>query len=584
MNDRSVSRRGLGRMRRPVRWPLLACLMLVLLWTATASPADYYIDAGKGNDAKNGRSPAEAWRSLFNVRHAYFSPGDRILLKRGETWRETLHISSSGSASRPIVIGSYGSGERPLILGSDSRKGPSWWKKEAPGLWFTEGVNKRPQMIFHGGVGSPRKNEKVKLSSPWDWWYDAARRRVYIRLEENPGAHSVELTARNGVGFSHASHITLRDLEIAYAEFGIGLWGASHWVIENVLIRDVTEVCVQGNNASRHVTVRDSMFQDWNWRGFRAKPGAGEDFMGYGVQVIHPDSSRASDNWVISGNIFRIVNMESGEDTTAINIDRQGHASLIAGNTITGNHRTAGGIMVWRPKGTAPTVIRGNVMKDLGQIGILLQEFQVNNYTAGVVVEKNILVNTCTGDHEDQEALRVWPMNDAPVTIRHNLIAGTPPGKHRHEGIKVRESSAASVYNNTIAGTDIGLSVQRRSSRVVVKNNISSGNRVASFHVDETATVVESHNLFHGNVLGVTLSAESITADPRFADAARGDFRLHPSSPAVDRGLSMGSGQTDLDGNPRPRGKGWDMGAYEHGPGKAGGKAAPGSHTPAQRK
>ncbi len=558
--------------------------ILVLAWIGLALPADYYIDAGNGKDANSGRSPSEAWKSFTNVSRKIFSPGDSIFLKRGGLWREKLDIRSSGSADRPITVGAYGSGERALILGSDSRKGPSWWKMESPGIWFTEGVNKKPQMIFHDGVGSQRKAARGELASPWDWWYDAVRRRLYVRLGENPGSHSVELTARNGIGFSPASHIVVRDLEIAYAEFGIGLWGASSWVIEGAYIHDVSEVCVQGNNASRYVTVRNSIFQDWNWRGFKARPGDGEAFMGYGVQVIHPDSSRASDNWVISNNIFRIVNMESGEDTTAINIDRQGHASLIAGNTITGNRRTAGGIMVWRPKGTVPTVIRDNVMKDLGQIGILLQEFNVNRYTAEVVVERNILTNTCTGDHEDQEALRVWPMNEAPVTVRNNLINGTPPGKFLHEGIKVREANAASVYNNTIYKTDIGLSVQRRSSRVVVKNNISAGNRVAAFQVDSTATVVESHNLYNGKVLGVPLSAGSIAADPKFVDPGRGNFRLLPSSPAIDRGSAMDRGQTDLEGTPRPQGKEWDMGAYEHTPKPAGEKPTPGTYTPRPRK
>lgn len=581
MRENGESKTRPGRtMMRPVRWPLLVSAILVLLWAGAAYPADYYIDAGTGSDANSGTSPSKPWKSLYNVRHRHFSPGDTISLKRGETWRETLHINSSGAAGRPIVIGAYGSGERPLILGSDSKASPSAWTMEAPGLWYTGGVQKRPQMIFHDGVGSVRRNAKGELSAPWDWWYDPARRRLYVRLDDNPGKHAVELAARNGVGFSPASHITLRDLEIAYAEFGVGLWGASHWVIENVSIHDVTEVCVQGNNASRHVTVRNSDFRDWNWRGFRAKPGAGEAFMGYGVQVIHPDSSGASDNWVISGNRFRIVNMESGEDTTAVNIDRQGHASLIADNTITGARRTAGGIMVWRPKGTAPTVIRGNVLKDLGQIGILLQEFNVNNFTAGAVVERNVLTNTCTGDHEDQEALRVWPMNGAPVTVRNNLVNGTRAGRFAHEGIKVREAGAASLYNNTVTGTDIGLSVQRRSSRVVVKNNISAGNRVAALQVDGTSTVIEGHNLFSGKILGLSLSASSLAADPGFTDAGRGNFRLRPSSPAIDRGADMGAGHTDLEGTARPQGKGWDIGAYEHSPGGAAGKSLPQDRAP----
>jgi hypothetical protein len=41
------------------------------------------------------------------------------------------------------------------------------------------------------------------------------------------------------------------------------------------------------------------------------------------------------------------------------------------------------------------------------------------------------------------------------------------------------------------------------------------------------------------------------------------DFHLKPTSPAVDAGTSTDAPNTDLEGNPRPVGAGFDMGAYE---------------------
>lgn len=44
---------------------------------------------------------------------------------------------------------------------------------------------------------------------------------------------------------------------------------------------------------------------------------------------------------------------------------------------------------------------------------------------------------------------------------------------------------------------------------------------------------------------------------------AANDYHLLASSPAVDAGLTLTQINTDLDGNPRPQGAGYDIGAYK---------------------
>ena len=54
--------------------------------------------------------------------------------------------------------------------------------------------------------------------------------------------------------------------------------------------------------------------------------------------------------------------------------------------------------------------------------------------------------------------------------------------------------------------------------------------------------------------------------DPLFVDVAAGNFHLQPGSPAIDAGFPLAQVTNDFDGDPRPRGPGYDIGAFETAP------------------
>jgi len=101
--------------------------------TETGLGVTYYVDYTAGNDGFSGLTPDLAWKTIAKVNAASLSPGDSVLFKRGETWREQLTVPSSGSAGSPITFGAYGTGDDPKIYGSTQVSG--WDQDDIPGEW-----------------------------------------------------------------------------------------------------------------------------------------------------------------------------------------------------------------------------------------------------------------------------------------------------------------------------------------------------------------------------------------------------------------------------------------------------------------
>jgi len=93
---------------------------VLIFGTVSARATTYYVSESSGDDSWTGRAPSPAggrsgpWKTLGQA-STHYDPGDRILLKCGDTWNEELHPLGSGTPTDPIVIGSYGTGNKPII-------------------------------------------------------------------------------------------------------------------------------------------------------------------------------------------------------------------------------------------------------------------------------------------------------------------------------------------------------------------------------------------------------------------------------------------------------------------------------------
>lgn len=159
---------------------------------------------------------------------------------------------------------------------------------------------------------------------------------------------------------------------------------------------------------------------------------------------------------------------------------------------------------------------------------------------------------------EGGDGIVIW--HGAGNIIRNNIIYGN----HMY-GIRVNENHTFSdrpnlIYNNTVykngftyvSGGYPGIYTtsgnQSPGRTSIIKNNISYGNAAEDQIANTGPGVVLSNNL---------------TTDPKFVNAGARDFRLQSTSPAIDEGVTLNQVPTDIRGYLRPRGRAYDIGAYE---------------------
>ena len=132
------------------------------------------------------------------------------------------------------------------------------------------------------------------------------------------------------------------------------------------------------------------------------------------------------------------------------------------------------------------------------------------------------------------------------------------------------------IINNTFAhngrdGWGGGIGIENtQMQNVVIRNNICSQNIYSQMAADASILpeLTVDHNLTDGDrdpdyeFYGV---GDLVDVSPSFVNPLMGDYHLLAGSPAIDHGSAVGAPGTDFDGQARPYGAGYDIGAYEVG-------------------
>ena len=156
--------------------------------------------------------------------------------------------------------------------------------------------------------------------------------------------------------------------------------------------------------------------------------------------------------------------------------------------------------------------------------------------------------------------------------VRNNLIHDNARTGGGGAGMIVSRGSGNLIYNNVIwHNPGGGIFIQYGATDTGVFNNTIYEDDVHGiYNGAESAGAVIQNNIVYGagaallnDGSGATVSDNLVGRDPRFVDPSSADFRLQDGSPAIDTGIARPEVETDRDGTPRPRGAGYDMGAYE---------------------
>jgi hypothetical protein len=500
-----------------------------------APPYTYYVDSVNGSDSNNGTSTATPWQTIAHVnaqKCTTFVPGSMISYLAGDTWREELAISCSGSSGKPITFNSYGNGAMPVINGADLI---STWTQDGS-LYYAAVANQPNQVFWNGSRLVLAASQRAVVAG--SYWWGSATLYVY----GNPAGQTVEASDRpHGIYASGESYINVSNIETDKTNFyGIYITGPN----TNVLI---TGVVGQWNyNEAVQVESGTNTVLSHSTAAYNGGNGFGLDYSP-GVLVDH----------VIAHNNCELSAPSDVDD---------GVQQYTAGIKLNGSSN--------EPNATVQYSQSYN--NGVGQSSIQGFGIWADTVGTGFTAQYNLIY----GNNQ----VGIQAEADSGISILYNVVygtvnapGGTPAGIYLAGDNASIPMTDSIVANNTVygnGGLGIALYGVGGCTNVLVENNISYGNADSQFTAaggcnQTTANgnvyayndfgVQSSQFIMWGNTMWSTYAStysawetgaggcgsigcsHSIQSDRSLTNPSAANFTLQSGAPAIGAGSNLGS-------------------------------------------
>jgi hypothetical protein len=233
------------------------------------------------------------------------------------------------------------------------------------------------------------------------------------------------------------------------------------------------------------------------------------------------------------------------------------------------HHSLKAGIDV--KNGSASGRIYHNHVHDTADVGIYVDAYATHTYNIEVLANVvHDVANDGLGIASEQGGLleNVVLYNNVAYNNESTGVYVSPCciASHPMRDVRIVNNT---LYNNGGSGWGGGIMIDNPQAQgILIRNNIASQNLSFQIRLDVTfppqqATV--DHNLINGfrGIVGEIRGNDYVEGDPLFIDAPAGNLHLQPLSPAIDGAIALGAPPMDMDGQPRPQGPAYDIGADE---------------------
>ncbi len=552
------------------------------LCTGCEEAVTYFVSED-GDDSADGTSPDHPWRTLSKVNGRALLPGDSVVFRRGDTFRETLVIGFSGTAEKPITFGTYGEGDKPRILGSEAVSG--WSAAGEANLWhsidpFDAPYDGKASSIFFGEKDGNVTRGRVQatdeipqcdagfsfLEQEYDWCFldeaifvyspfDPSERYMFVEIPQRRAAIAME-------GHAPKEYIVVDGLELMYTTMvGYDDGWPMDYEVRGLTIQNchIGHIGIQGGSSAMGLQIWHS---DMKVRNNRIHD-SGRRNISYNIYL---DNGRSNRELVFENVLIENNTLYHGFHTTGLDISCEpGSGGETLGDTLRNftirnnliyddpsndpqdapNDFTSMGIYLWGESATFTDFrIYNNVLKHLKQKALILSNVKSTAVFNNTFYGMNERAGTL-GTSTDYRGLVTVSGDIEALRFDNNLLYGNVLSDQYHlQLISFSGGSEAGV-----AGMNHNLYFQEDADQALVST--SSG----SFDAADW----DAYRAAFG------FDADSPSPkDPMLRDPDSFDFMPLSESPAKDAGGVIEGRETDFLGN-EPVGTP-DIGAVEFRP------------------